>query len=371
MRENVSVSIIGCGRIARHHAKSIGDVDGLELVAVCDLDKHKAERFAQEFGCKAYSDYRKMLFELEQITLVVIATPSGMHFEHGYEVLADFRKNIVVEKPTVLRLDHIEKLACESRQNNLKFYPVFQNRFNRAVLRLKEALEGNELGKVQIVNVRVRWCRPQRYYDLSPWRGTYELDGGALTNQGVHHLDLLRYLFGEVSEVYAKMATYGSKIPVEDSVCGVFTMRSGAQGTLEITTAARPDDYEASISVVGSLGLAQIGGIAVNKLEIFTPDEGACPQYSEDFSRCVYGNGHTELYRQVRLDLLGEEAYSISVKDALGTISLLHSFYRSAEEKIAINPLEAKQSFRLGRGDDEKFNLYRTEDPNFAASENL
>ena len=104
---------------------------------------------------------------------------------------------------------------------------------------------------------------------MSPWRGTYSHDGGALTNQGIHHVDLLRYLFGEVSYVNCQMKTLGSKIEVEDTVVATFGFKNGAVGTLEITTAARPIDYEASVSILGSKGMAQIGGIAVNKLEVF------------------------------------------------------------------------------------------------------
>ena len=123
---------------------------------------------------------------------------------------------------------------------------------------------------IRIVNVRVRWCRPDRYYNLAAWRGTFSQDGGALTNQGIHHVDLIRYLFGEVDSVSATMKTLGSKIEVEDSVVATFNLKNGAIGSLEITTAARPIDYEASISVLCSKGMSQIGGLAVNELQVFS-----------------------------------------------------------------------------------------------------
>ena len=150
----------------------------------------------------------------------------------------------------------------------------------------------------------MRWCRPQRYYDLSDWRGTYSHDGGALTNQGIHHLDLLRYLGGEIDSVNATMSTLGAKIEVEDSVVGLLKYNRGAIGSLEVTTAARPDDFEASISIVGSKGLAQLGGIAVNKLEVFTPDPDSCTVHSDDFSDLpdrgrVYGRGHQSMYNDI------------------------------------------------------------------------
>ena len=117
---------------------------------------------------------------------------------------------------------------------------------------------------------------------MAPWRGTLSHDGGALTNQGIHHVDLLRYLGGEVHQVNATMRTLGADIEVEDTIVSSFSYENNAVGSLEVTTSARPDDFEASISIVGSEGLAQIGGIAVNELQIFTPRPEDCEEYSED-----------------------------------------------------------------------------------------
>ena len=151
-----------------------------------------------------------------------------------------------------------------------------------------ELINTNEIGELRVVNVRVRWCRPDRYYNLSRWRGTYSQDGGALTNQGIHHIDLLRYLFGEVIELNAQMKTLGANIEVEDSVVATMRLKKNIIGTLEVTTAARPHDYEASISVLGSKGMAQLGGWAVNELNEFSPKEEDCKKFSE--------NGKTNTY---------------------------------------------------------------------------
>ena len=120
------------------------------------------------------------------------------------------------------------------------------------------------------MNIQVRWHRPKRYYELAKWRGTYSHDGGALTNQGIHHIDLMRYFGGEIKRVNCQMCTYNIDIEVENAAVSTFIFESGALGSMEITTAAYPDDFEASISIVGSKGLAKIGGLAVNELQIFT-----------------------------------------------------------------------------------------------------
>ncbi len=244
-------------------------------------------------------------------------------------------------------------------------FPVFQNRYNKAVQKVKSAIVNGELGDARIFAVRVRWCRSQKYYDLSPWRGTYAMDGGAITNQGIHHIDLLRYLGGEVDEVSSKMRTFGSEIEVEDTCVSILKFKNGAIGTLEITTSARPDDFEASISIVGSKGLAQIGGIAVNELQVFTLEnknntEQVRMENSEDFSTCVYGHGHEMLYRDVVKHFEGAQVFPIDCEDVFKTLSLLHSFYVSSEKEAYVNPEKELESLRLGEENNELANLYRT-----------
>ena len=210
-----------------------------------------------------------MFNELPEIDIAVIATPSGMHFEHAMEVMDVYKKSVIIEKPTFMRPDQLNTAYDKAEELGLNIFPVFQNRYNKAVQRVKKSIINNELGDIRIMNVRLRWCRPQRYYDLSKWRGTYSHDGGALTNQGIHHVDLLRFLGGEVDKVNSVMRTLGADIEVEDSIVAILTYKNGAIGSLEITTSARPDDFEASLSIVGSKGLAQLGGIAVNNLLSF------------------------------------------------------------------------------------------------------
>jgi predicted dehydrogenase len=305
-----------------------------------------------------------MFNELPEIDIVVVATPSGMHFEHGMEFLENFGKHVIIEKPTFMRLDHLNKAYNTAEKLGLHIFPVFQNRYNKAVKRVKRAIMNKELGEIRIMNVRLRWCRPQRYYNLAPWRGTFSQDGGALTNQGIHHIDLLRYLGGEVKIVNATMRTLGSDIEVEDCAVATFCYDNKAVGSLEITTAARPDDFEASLSIVGSKGLAQLGGIAVNELQIFSPNPDECKTYSDDFSDLpdrgkVYGRGHKETYNDISKFLIDKIPYPISRNDCFNTIKLLNSFYKSDElgEWVEVN--DKAQSNRLGRKDESLSKLYR------------
>jgi UDP-N-acetyl-2-amino-2-deoxyglucuronate dehydrogenase len=361
MRNNAfQVAVIGCGRVAGHHCRSIQGTAGMELAAVCDLVEDKAVAYGREFNVPYFVSYRDMFKAVPGIDAVAIVTPSGMHFEHASEILALYRKNVIVEKPTFMRPSQLREACSIADRHGLHVFPVFQNRYNKAVRRVRQALSAGELGPIRIVSVRVRWCRPQRYYELAAWRGTYAQDGGALTNQGIHHVDLLRHLGGEVERVNATMRTLGADIEVEDSVVASMTYRAGAVGVLEVTTAARPDDFEASISLVCEKGLAQIGGIAVNELQIFTPDPAACAEHSEDFSRDVYGHGHGFMYGDIHAFLDGRSAYPVQREDCLRTLQLLHAFYRSDEVGGWVEVDSGAESARLGRPDEALAKQYRT-----------
>jgi UDP-N-acetyl-2-amino-2-deoxyglucuronate dehydrogenase len=301
-----------------------------------------------------------MLLENPHINTVAIITPSGMHYEHALDIISRYRKNIIVEKPTFMKPTQVREVYARAEAAGVQVFAVFQNRHNLAVKRVLQGLAQGELGRLRSVAVRVRWCRPQRYYDLAPWRGTFSMDGGCLTNQGIHHIDLLRQMGGEVSRVCSIHKTLGADIEVEDAAAAILEFENGAIGTLEVTTAARPIDYEASLSLVCENGLAQIGGIAVNELQMYTPDPSACAANSEDFSGNVYGNGHVKIYEEIVASFRGVSAFPVLHCDTLATIQLLNSFYLSDENQSWVNVYAAGDSERLGKLDNELADLYRT-----------
>jgi UDP-N-acetyl-2-amino-2-deoxyglucuronate dehydrogenase len=362
-RISLNVAIIGCGRVSGHHCRSIIETEGANLVAVCDLIPEKANLYRDQFGARGYDNYHQMLSENPHINTVAIVTPSGMHYEHALDIISRYKKNIIVEKPTFMKPSQVTEIYDRAAASGVRVFAVFQNRYNLAVQRVLRGLVSGELGQLRSVAVRVRWCRPQRYYDLAPWRGTYSMDGGCLTNQGVHHIDLLRHLGGEVSRVCAVHRTLGADIEVEDTATASIAFENGAIGSLEITTAARPIDYEASISLVCENGLAQIGGIAVNELQVYTPEPTACAENSEDFSGNVYGYGHAKIYMHSVESLNNEALYPVTYEDTLATIRLLNSFYVADETQSWVAVNSAGDSVRLGRPDDEIANLYRTPPP--------
>jgi predicted dehydrogenase len=355
------IAFIGAGRVTKHHINILKKFNKFfKIIAICDLIESKCDEIINEnksLKIKKYKDYNKMITECE-VDLVAILTPSGMHYEHALDIIKKHKTDLILEKPPTLRVKNLEYIYNLSKSKRINIFPVFQNRYNKAVKFLKKSISQGSLGKINICSVRVRWCRPQRYYDMSDWRGTFSHDGGALTNQGIHHIDLLRYLNGEVKSVKAIMRTLGSKIEVEDTALANLTFKNGSVGTLEITTAARPDDFEASISFLGSKGMAQLGGIAVNNLEIYTPNPKMCKKYSEKFP-IVYGFGHLELYKKILSFYKNKKNKVIEKSDCLKTLELLNSFYVSSESNKEIVLGKYLQSKNLGKKNEKISKLYR------------
>jgi len=354
----LNIAIVGCGKVTEHHIKITKKLKNIKVVGLCDLNYGKAKSYGDKYNIKAFKDYDSMIKGIKKIDIVAIITPSGMHFNHAIDILKKYKKNLIIEKPFLLKPSEVKKLYNISKKLECKIFPVFQNRYNKAVERVHRAIKNGELGKIRISNIRLRWCRPDRYYKQSKWRGTFSLDGGVLSNQGIHHLDLLRYLTGDIKKIYVLMKTFGSKIEVEDTVVATVEYESGAVGTLEVTTAARPDDFEASLSIVGSKGLAQIGGVAVNELQTFSPKKKDCKIYSEKIPN-AYGFGHIQIYKNIikSFEKKGFK-YPISESESYKTTKLLNAFYRADELKKPVNINKIKESKRLGRKNIKLTKLY-------------
>jgi len=358
MQKNINIGLIGAGKIAGQHLKAISKIKRFKILAISDFKIDKTSNYLNYYKIKGYRHYDEMLKKEKKLDLVVILTPSGMHYSQAMDILKKYKKNLIIEKPICLKSSEVKKLYKTAKKYKKKIYPVFQNRNNKCIAKLKDLINKNQLGEIRIVSLQLRWCRPQRYYNLSVWRGTFSHDGGALTNQGIHYIDLLRYLFGEVKTVNAKMKTLGAKIEVEDSVVSNLEFDSGALGTLEVTTSARPNDFGAIISVVGSKGFAQVGGLTANKLEVFSPNPKICKQYSENLPD-AYGFGHYKLYRDIHNDLRKKKKFPINGNDCFKTIQFLNSFYVSNEKNKTVLVSKIKDSKRLGRKNEFISKLYR------------
>ena len=363
--EKIRFAIVGCGRISYRHIEAIAANPKAELVAVCDLKLELARERVKGLSVNVYKDYNEML-KKEAIDVVNIMTPSGMHAEHTLDIIRKYKKHTVIEKPVCLRVEDGLELIDTAKKYNVKLFAVHQNRFNKAIKKVRDAVESKLLGRIVLGTVRIRWSRGQAYYDRDPWRGTWALDGGALSNQAIHHIDLLRWLAGDVESLSAISATQLVKAEVEDTACVILKFRSGALGVIEATTAARPlnRDLEASISILGEHGTAIVEGASVNRLTTWTIDDTDLTQYVEEPPN-VYGFGHNDIIDNVVETLKGRATPSITVEDALSTIRLLSAIYRSIElgskeVRLKDNPISKKLGIIDGKAE-AIANLYRTD----------
>ncbi|MBI3110685.1 MAG: Gfo/Idh/MocA family oxidoreductase [Ignavibacteriales bacterium] len=247
-----SIGILGGGGISETHARAAQEIKGAEIVAFCGQNRTKTTQLGERYGGKVYEDMRAF-FLYKPMDLVLIGSPSGLHAEQGIEA-ARHGLHVLVEKPMDITTARADSLIDACERAGVKLGVFFQDRAASDIRRLKTLLDEGRLGKPILVSGRVKWFRPPEYYRDSRWRGKQALDGGgALMNQGVHTVDLLLWLMGNVSRVYAKAVTALHDIEVEDTVVATLEFENGALGTLEAGTSLYPG-YRRRVEVTGSGG---------------------------------------------------------------------------------------------------------------------
>jgi UDP-N-acetyl-2-amino-2-deoxyglucuronate dehydrogenase len=330
---NFRIALAGCGRISKNHFDAIDRVDGLELVAVCDVDPARAEQAATENHVACFTSYEKMLKEAKA-DVITIATPSGLHADQGVAA-AQAGKHGVMEKPMAISLTGADALVHACDKAGVQLFVVKQNRLNPPIQLLKHAVDKNRFGRVYLASCTVHWARPQEYYDQAPWRGTWEFDGGAFMNQASHYVDLIQWLMGPVESVMAKTATLARRIETEDTGVAILKFRNGALGSIEVTMLAYPRNLEGSITVLGEKGSVKIGGTAVNKVDYWQfaeyDDDDKLIEAVDTNPPNVYGLGHQGYYRNVLAVLRGEAKPDTDGRAGRKSLELILGIYESAK----------------------------------------
>ncbi|MDR0932578.1 MAG: Gfo/Idh/MocA family oxidoreductase [Victivallales bacterium] len=254
--KKVGFGIIGAGMIARFHAQSMASLENVKLIGFFDTSLSAAVKCAEEFNCKAFSTFEEFLADSE-IEAVTIATPSGFHHLSVIPA-AKAKKHILCEKPLEITTEKCDELIACCRQNKVYLIPVFQTRFYPAIQKVQQAAKQGRFGKMLFASVRMHWYREQSYYDSSSWRGTWAVDGGgALMNQAIHHIDQLLWIAGDATSVSALSATRTHQIEVEDNLAALVQFKSGATGTIEVSTSCKPG-FPRRLEFTGDCGSAVI-----------------------------------------------------------------------------------------------------------------
>jgi len=252
-------AVIGCGAISRMHLESIASISDARLVAAVDSNIERAQAVVAEFGGRAFGDYKQAL-ALPEVDVVCILTPSGARRDIAVDA-AEAKKHVIVEKPIEITIERVDEIIDACKRNGVTLSGIFQFRFKPAWQFVRNAVVSGRLGKLILGDAYNKWWRSQAYYDSTGWRGTWALDGGgALMNQGIHAVDLLQWMMGDVVEVSAYTGTLAhERIEVEDTAVATLKFASGALGVIEGTTSVYPG-YPMRIELHGTEGSVVVTG---------------------------------------------------------------------------------------------------------------
>lgn len=343
-------ALIGCGRIATNHMKAAVN-NQLEISAVCDvvpehmevlLAKHELQN---DMSILRYTDYRSMIQEVKP-DLVSIATESGIHAEIALFCI-DHGVHVIIEKPMAMSISDANEIIRCSEEKHVKVSACHQNRFNIAVQEMRHALEAGRFGRLSHGSIHVRWNRNQGYYDQAPWRGTWAQDGGALMNQCIHGIDLLRWTFGgEIEEVYGQTRQqFHDYLEAEDVGMAVVKFKNGAIATIEGTTNVYPKNLEETLYIFGEKGTVKIGGTSTNNIDVWDfADESEADTKNkglQEETSNVYGNGHTSLFADMIDAIQNDRKPYVDAYAGRDALELVLAIYKSQKEGHAVRlPLE-------------------------------
>ena len=335
--DKIGYGIIGCGVIAPWHARAFKNITDAKLVAVCDVIPEKAEKLKADFEAEyACTDYKEMLAR-DDIRIVSICTPSGMHADMGIDA-ALAGKSILTEKPIDISLAKIDKLIQTCDEQNVKLACIFQRRTSNLWKLVKRSVEEEKLGKMVLASAYLKYFRSQEYYDSAGWRGTWALDGGgALMNQGVHLVDILRWIMGPVDTIFSFADHLARRIEVEDTTVSSIKFKSGAFGTLEGTTSVTPG-MNHRMEFHGEKGTILIDGESIIRWEVPGDDKEEVLKGLEDKvgdassdPTAISADGHQMQIADLIAAVREDREPMISGREARNAVELILAVYQSAK----------------------------------------
>ena len=327
----MNVGLIGAGNISDTHARA-AIAAGLRIAGVYGDNRVKARQMADRYGASAFATLESLLAH-QALDMVMIGSPSGRHADHGIAA-ARTGRHVLIEKPLEISTARIDALIGEVSRAGVTLGVLFQDRLKPDVVEMKRRIEAGEIGTPLLVTGEVKWFRPRDYYSSSRWRGTWALDGGgALMNQGIHTVDLLLHLLGPVVAVSGVTATRFHEIEVEDTATALVEFVNGAQGTIDVTTAAPPGSPR-RVRIAGTAGslilegdrlIDSIDGRPVSQ----APENAASPVVSDV-------SNHQRMVEDFVEAIANRRAPACDGAEGRRSVELVEAIYRSARERRAI-----------------------------------
>ena len=340
MPKDIGFAVTGLG-MGKHHCMAIEKAPGAELVAVCDVDEERLHPVAEQYDCKAYTSFTDLLDD-DDVDVVNLATPSGMHAAMGTEAAAA-GKHVIVEKPADIAVDRVDELMAAGQRHRVKISCIFQARCVPLNLRIREAIQTGRLGKLVGIHGAVPWYRLQSYFEgpHGAWKGTWDMDGGgSLMNQGVHTVDLLQWFGGPVETVAGMFGVFAHQIEAEDQTVAILRFANGALGTLHTTTCYYPG-YDQRICVYGTEGsIIKEEGVLVSwKLAADAEGDeeremmdlyGASGQKSGAVDpMAVSFDGHTQIVADMVEAIRDEREPAITLAGARHAVEIVNAIYEA------------------------------------------
>jgi len=336
----VKFAVVGCGHIGKRHAEMVRRHPEAELVALCDV------RTQQETGTEGYevpyfTDLEQMLTEVRGIDVVNVCTPNGLHAPQSLAAL-ERRKHVVCEKPMALTKADCEKVIYKALQVHRTVFGVMQNRYSPPSAWLKEVVEGGLLGEVFLVQVNCYWNRDDRYYKAGTWKGSSDLDGGTLFTQFSHFIDILYWLFGDITEIQGKFADFNHQdlTTFEDSGLVTFRFLNGGMGCLNYSTSVWDRNLESSMTIIGSKGSVKVGGQYMDEVEYCHIDGYTMPELPPTNPANDYGaykgsaSNHHYIVENVVDTLKGRNTLTTNALEGLKVVEIIERIYRKRDEQL-------------------------------------
>lgn len=332
----VYFAIVGCGRIAQRHAEHI--FNNGKLIAVCDIDRAKADELAHKYKATSYYDIADLLTNEKTVDVVSICSPNGLHAAHAIQALKK-GFHVLCEKPMAISVNDCGEMIKAAEQSNKRLFAIKQNRFNPPIVAVKKAIDEGRLGKLFSIQLSCFWNRNPDYYANS-WKGTQELDGGTLYTQFSHFIDLLYWMIGDVKNVNAYMNNYAHQniIDFEDTGVIIVEFHNGVIGTINYTVNSYQKNMEGSLTIFGEKGTVKIGGQYLNELEYQNIQDYKIENLPEGNKANNYGNyqgsmsNHDKVYENL-IDVLTHNAsISTNAFEGLKTVEIIDKIYSAARK---------------------------------------
>ncbi|GAC1701420.1 MAG: Gfo/Idh/MocA family oxidoreductase [Candidatus Acidiferrum sp.] len=339
------VGLIGGGNISETHARAASVVSDVAIAAVYGSNSEKVAQLSRNYQARPYSDFDAFLAH-RPMDMVIIGSPSGLHAAQGIAA-AQRELHVLTEKPIDISTARADALIAAADKSGVKLGVIFQDRLKPHIRRLKQWIDEGVLGKPLLVDARVKWYRPPEYYQKSQWRGTLGLDGGgALINQGVHTVDLLVWLLGDVACVRARTATVLHKIEAEDTALAILEFSSGVSGMLEATTAAYPG-YPRRVEITGTRGTVVLEHDRIVRADLLGGDgpvlEDTGHDQNQSASSAVVSDfqGHQAVFEDFLAAIKENRPPVCDGRDGRRSVAVVEAIYRAAKRPEIAEPVEA------------------------------